>query len=153
GDDTVITLPDGETITVLDRTVSDVLAQIEVACVMRGTLVRTPQGDVPVETLAIGDAVLTVDGVAEPIRWIGRRAYARPFLTSRDRTAPIAFEPGSIAANQPERTLYVSPEHAMYVDNVLVPARLLADGQRIRQVSDFDTVEYFHLEFDEPQVI
>ena len=41
----------------------------------------------------------------------------------------------------------------MYVDNVLVPARLLENGRTIQQISDFDMVEYFHLEFDEAQII
>lgn len=151
--DTVITVPGGGTITVEGLTPAEVISQIEVACVMRGTLVRTPAGEVPVETLAIGDTVVTIDGAAEKIKWIGRRAYARPFLRYSGKIAPIMFEPGSIGPNQPARELYVSPEHAVYVDNVLVPAKLLQNGTTIRQISDFDEVEYFHLEFDEPQVI
>lgn len=151
--DTVIAVPGGGTITVQGLTPSEVISQIEVACVMRGTWVRTPAGEVPVETLAIGDTVVTIDGAAEKIKWIGRRAYARPFLRYSGKIAPIMFEPGSIGPNQPARELYVSPEHAVYVDNVLVPAKLLENGTTIRQISDFDEVEYFHLEFDEPQVI
>jgi hypothetical protein len=151
--DTVIEVAGGGTITVEGHSPAEVISQIDVACLMRGTSVRTPTGDVLVENLAIGDAVLTVDGTIEKIKWIGRRAYGRPFLRYSGKIAPIMFEPGSIGPNQPERSLYVSPEHAMYVDDVLVPARLLENGTTIRQVSSFDVVEYFHLEFDEPQVI
>jgi hypothetical protein len=63
------------------------------------------------------------------------------------------FRRGSLGPDLPARDLFVSPEHAMYLDGVLLPARLLVNGTSIRQVSDFDLVEYFHLEFDEPQVI
>jgi hypothetical protein len=150
---TIITVPDGGTITVEGLGIAEVLSQIDVACVMRGTLVRTPAGEIPVETLAVGDTVLTVDGTAERIKWIGRRTYARPFLRHKGKIAPIMFAPGSIGPDQPERPLYVSPEHAMYVNNVLIPAKLLENGTTIRQVGDFDEVEYFHLEFDKPQVI
>lgn len=153
GDDTVITLPDGTTITVAGAEVAEVIAALEVPCLMRGAMVLTPKGEVPVENLKIGDDVMTVDGTAETVKWIGRRAYARPFVARGGGIAPIVFERGSLGPNTPSRPLYVSPEHAMYVDNVLVPARLLANGTTIRQVKDFDLVEYFHLEFDEAQVI
>ncbi|WP_342362805.1 Hint domain-containing protein [Terrarubrum flagellatum] len=151
--DTVITLPDGNTITVQGLAPAQVLSHIEVACLMRGTMVRTPAGEVPVEQLAIGDEVLTIDGSCERIKWIGKRAYSRPFLARGEKIAPICFAPDSLGAQQPSRPLYVSPEHAIYVDNVLVPAKLLQNGASIRRASDFDLVEYFHLEFDEPQVI
>jgi hypothetical protein len=153
GDDTIITLPDGTTITVESAQVADVVAALEVPCLMRGTMVLTPKGEVAVEKLKIGDEVMTVDGTADRVKWIGTRAYGRPFLSHGERIAPVLFEKGSLGPNRPSRPLYVSPEHAMYVDNVLVPARLLANGMSIRQVRDFDLVEYFHLEFDDAQVI
>ncbi|PZO74546.1 MAG: type I secretion protein, partial [Mesorhizobium amorphae] len=34
-------------------------------CFLPGTLIATPSGTVPVETLAIGDLVLTADGNAQ----------------------------------------------------------------------------------------
>jgi hypothetical protein len=152
--DTVITVgPDGGSITVTGMTPAEVLSHIEVACVMRGTKVKTPDGEVAVEQLGIGDRVITIDGSVEEIKWIGRRAYSRPFLMHRGHIAPVKFAAGSLGPDMPAAPLYVSPEHAMYVDNVLVPARLLENGTTIRQINDFDVVEYFHLEFDEPQVI
>lgn len=155
GNDTLITVPGsgGGSITVKGLTPAEVVSHLDVACLMRGTMVLTPDGEVPVETLAIGDEVLTVDGEAETVKWIGRRAYARPFLAVGDRIAPILFRAGSLGTDMPTRDLYVSPEHAMYVDDVLVPAKLLVNGDSIVQVGDFDRVEYFHLEFEEAQVI
>jgi hypothetical protein len=155
GGDTVITLPgpDGGTITVKGLSPAEVIAHIEVACLMRGTLVRTPKGEVPVEVLAIGDEVVTVDGEAVPIKWIGRRAYARPFIAKGGKVAPVLLRANALGTQCPSSDLYVSPEHAIHVDGVLVPARLLVNGDTIRQVHDFDRVEYFHLEFDDPQVI
>jgi serralysin len=153
GSDTVIEIPGGGSITVKGLTPSEVLSHVEVACLARGTLVRTPRGETPVEALAIGDEILTVDGEAEPIKWIGRRAYAKPFIAAGPKIAPILFRAHSLGPSVPSRDLYVSPEHAMLVDDALVPARLLVNGDSIRQVHDFDRVEYFHLEFDSPQVI
>lgn len=43
-----------------------------VPCFACGTLIATPDGERPVETLAIGDLVTTMNGTA-PVRWIGRK--------------------------------------------------------------------------------
>ncbi len=155
GDDVIINVPGsgGGTITVQNATVAEVASQIEVACLLRGTTVATPKGEVPVEELAIGDEVQTVDGVAKQIKWIGRRAYARAFVEASGKIAPVLFTAGSLGPDMPVRDLYVSPEHAVYVGDALVPARLLINGSSIRQVANFDIVEYFHIELDAPEVI
>jgi hypothetical protein len=47
----------------------------------------------------------------------------------------------------------VSPEHAMYIDGMLIPAALLVNGGSIAQEEWVDEVTYFHLEFDSHEVI
>ncbi|MEE4187556.1 MAG: Hint domain-containing protein, partial [Roseobacter sp.] len=44
-----------------------------VPCLTRGTLIRTPSGDVPIESLNVGDLVCTMHHGAQQIRWIGSR--------------------------------------------------------------------------------
>lgn len=143
----------GGSITVNDVTVAQLAGQIQVACLMRGTKVLTPSGDAAIETLSIGDMVTTIDGVARPIKWIGRRGYSRSFVEASARIAPVLIAAGAFGPNVPASDLYVSPDHAVCVDHVLVPAGLLVNGTTIRQVTDFDAVEYFHLEFEAPEVI
>jgi hypothetical protein len=153
GTDVVIDVPGKGTVTVLNANVADVQAHTEIACLMRGTMVLTPKGEVAVEALAIGDLVTTIDGAAAPVKWIGRRAYARAFVAASGKVAPVLFTAGSLGEKMPVRDLYVSPEHAMLVDDVLVPAKLLINGQSIRQVSHFDMVEYFHVELEDAEVL
>ena len=57
-----------------------------VPCFVADTLIRTPNGDVPVETLAPGDLVETVDEGAQPLRWIGMRQ-----VKSVGNLAPVRF--------------------------------------------------------------
>jgi hypothetical protein len=47
----------------------------------------------------------------------------------------------------------VSPEHALFIDGMLVPARHLTNGKSIVQRRDLDVVEYFHLELADHAVI
>lgn len=142
----------GGTITVNSATVAQVRAAIDVACLVRGTLVQTPFGPRSVETLEIGDLVDTIDGVAKPIRWIGHRAFAGPFLDGNEKAMPVSIAAGAFGC-APTRELLVSPDHAIQVGEVLVPARLLIDGTTIRQRADFQFVEYFHLEFETGEII
>ena len=123
------------------------------ACYCHGTLIRTDKGDVAVEELAIGDKVVTLDGRAEPIRWIGRRNYSGRALAGRSHLLPVLFRAGSLRKGIPERDLRVSPMHAMYLEGVLVPAWLLVNGTTIVREAEAATVDYVHIELAEHDVI
>jgi Hint domain len=53
----------------------------------------------------------------------------------------------------PRCNLDVSPNHAIFIDDVLVPARKLVNGVTIYQREAVDSVEYFHLELEAHDVI
>ncbi len=140
-------------IIVKGATVQEVAARVEVACLTRGTLVRTPQGDVAVENLSIGDEVTTTDGTAVAIKWIGRRSYSRSFLDANERIVPVVIGAHALGESMPDRDLMVSPDHAVLVDDQLVPAGLLVNDGSVRRAARLERVDYFHLEFEEPQVV
>ncbi len=123
------------------------------ACFLRGTLILTDHGDVPVETLAIGDVLVTALGHHRPIRWIGRRSYAGRFLAANEGIHPVRFHAGSLGAALPQRDLLVSPEHAMFLDGMLIPARSLVNGVTIVQERGLAKVDYFHVELDTHDVL
>jgi hypothetical protein len=64
----------------------------DIACYCRGTHILTGKGEVAVEDLAIGDAVVTASGQARPIKWIGRRSYGGRFIMGRNDILPICFK-------------------------------------------------------------
>jgi hypothetical protein len=125
---------------------------ITVACFRDGTLIMTEHGERPIESLAIGDRVLTRDRELKPVRWIGRRHYANTALSGRE-VLPVVVEAGALGDQLPRRDLWVSPEHALYLDGALVPAGLLVNGVSIRTDESVKSVTYYHLEFDAQEVI
>ena len=152
GDSAVVTYAGGQ-ISLAGVSTEGLADAIDIACVVRGTLIRTPAGEVPVETLSIGDAVVTAEGLSRPVKWIGKRGYSRAFIQRNPKVAPILIRRGVLGEAAPASDLSVSPEHGIYVDGVLVPAKLLVNDDTIRPVLDVESVEYFHVELETPDVL
>ncbi len=124
-----------------------------VPCYLEGTHIRTDRGEVSVERLGIGDRVMTLDGSAKPIKWIGRRSYAGAIPAGLRDVVPVLIEAGALGDNRPVRDLIVSPLHALYLDGLLVPAERLVNGRTIRRRPDIDPIRYVHIELDRHDVI
>lgn len=122
-------------------------------CYCRGSAIRTAAGDVPVEALRAGDIILTQDGQRRPVIWIGQRSYAGRFLRANAHVQPVCFRSGSLGGGLPYRDLMVSPDHAMYLDGLLVPARCLVNGATVVRMEGLDRVDYFHVELDQHDVL
>ncbi|KGM87977.1 Hint domain protein [Roseovarius mucosus DSM 17069] len=126
-----------------------------VPCFVAGTLIRTPEGEVPVDMLRPGDLVMTQDDGAQPLRWIGHR-----------RVAAIGdFAPIQIAANTfgRHRALLLSPLHRVLIRDslaellfgereVLIAARDLVNDRSVRRIEG-GMVDYVHILFDRHQVV
>ncbi|MBK1837495.1 Hint domain-containing protein [Azospirillum sp. YIM B02556] len=121
-------------------------------CILRGTHVRSASGDVPVESLKIGDMIQSsLTGEFRAIRWIGRRLLdGSSFDTEQQRKVhlPVRIARDAIAQGLPARDLYISPGHALLIGEYGVSARLLINGSSIRQVEAMEEIEYFHVELD-----
>jgi T5SS/PEP-CTERM-associated repeat protein len=118
---------------------------IQVACFLAGTHIETECGAIPVEALCLGDKVrnLLSRGNNEII-WIGRRhidcrRHPRPELVRPIRIASGAFGPGL-----PRRDLYLSPDHSLYLEGILIPVKYLVNGLNIVQTT-LDEVTYYHV--------
>ena len=105
-----------------------------IPCFLTGTRIATPSGEVAVEALQPGDLVLTADGRAVPVRFVGRRAVM-PRFAGAEAANPIRIAAGALAENVPARDLFVSPNHGIVVDGVLAFASALVNGTTIAQVA------------------
>ncbi len=148
--------PDTDTVGQVEpETAADVAAQAldQIVCFTPGTRILTALGDRPIETLQIGDLVVTRDQGQRPIRWIGRRRVSADNLL-----APIRFR-----ADDAESGLLVSPRHRVLftgqkvymrfgTSEVLVAAKDLVDGCNVTR-QPVSEITYTHLMFDHHEVI
>ena len=125
---------------------SDTVLEFSALCFCVGTAIATPAGEVAVEDLRAGDLVLAADGRRLPIRWIGQSHVAKAFADPL-RAYPIRIRAGALGENLPKRDLRVSPEHAIFIADILVQAAALVDGVTVlREHSVPDHFTYYHLE-------
>jgi T5SS/PEP-CTERM-associated repeat protein len=123
-----------------------------VSCFTAGTRVETETGPVAVEQLRIGDRVMTADGRVEPVIWIGQRAVDCRRHPRPETVWPVRIATGAFGRNVPRRDLYLSPDHAVFVDDVLVPVKYLINGTTIVQV-ERSSVAYYHVELPYHELI
>ena len=123
--------------------IADLAAAALVSCFAAGTRIATPGGPVPVEALAPGDRVTTLTGPAA-IGWVGRRTVRLAGAAGR-RARPVRIQAGAFGAGLPARDLLLSPEHAVYAAEVLIPARALCGCRGIAVDQGIEAITYYHV--------
>ena len=130
--------------------------EILAVCYARGTMIATPDGEKPVESLRAGKRVIIlVDGepVARPVKWLGRRRIELASHPRPETVAPIRIQHDAFADGIPHRDLLVSPDHAIFVDGKLICARQLVNGTTIRKDTGWTAVDYYHVELDQHAIL
>ncbi|WP_284948154.1 Hint domain-containing protein [Acidisoma cladoniae] len=149
-----ITTSDGSAFTFIDvtsltQTSADTFS---VACFSRGTRIATSRGEIAVEALTLDDQVLTVDSGPSAIRWIGYRDIDLTRHAAPDHVRPIRVRTGAFGQGRPRRDLMLSPDHAIFVEGVLIPVKYLVNDITIRQM-EAETVTYFHIELERHEIV
>jgi hypothetical protein len=123
-----------------------------IACFLAGTMIATDRGEVAVEALAAGMMVRTAAGALRPVTWVGHRRIDCRRHPNPHLVWPVVVQRGAFAEGVPARDLYLSPDHAVEFDGVLIPVRHLVNGRTVRREMR-DQVQYFHVELDAHDVI
>ncbi|WP_158932446.1 Hint domain-containing protein [Acidisphaera sp. S103] len=123
-----------------------------VVCFRAGTMIGTPAGEVPVETLNIGDLVLTAQNGPRAVTWIGN---GKVLATRGRRSAatPVIVRKGALADNVPNADLHVTKAHSLYIDGVLIPVEFLVNHRTILWDDRAREVDIYHVELDSHDVL
>jgi hypothetical protein len=126
-------------------------------CFLKGTRIRTAEGERKIEDLAIGDLIPTMFGGLRPIQWIGRYPFKKsdPSKLWVKDARPVRIARSALAPEVPHSDLYVTAAHSLMVDGVLAPAETLINGSTIARYEprEYDELEYFHLKLESHDVI
>ncbi len=135
-----------------------------VPCFTPGTLIATDWGEVDVDTLAVGDRVLTRDHGYQTIRWIGRRDLGAAELARLPKLRPVLIAKDALGAGMPARDLRVSPQHRLLLRGaraelltgeaeVLAPAVHFVGRPGVARDAAAAGVRYIHLMFDRHEIV
>jgi hypothetical protein len=118
------------------------------SCLAAGTPIATRRGRIPVERLRPGDIAILATGGRARIAWIGWRLCVlrqRPEAPVDVHAWPVVFAAGCLQPRVPRHDVVLSPDHAVYIRDRLVPAHLLVNGATIRR-HPVARVTYYHVE-------
>ena len=118
---------------------------ITVACFRTGTSIATDRGDMPVESLRPGNRVALAGGGTDTVRWVGHRRVDCRRHPRPDDVRPVRIAAHAFGLGRPARDVWLSPDHAVFMDGVLIPVRYLLNAATVRQ-EDAAAVTYWHVE-------
>lgn len=130
-----------------------------VSCYVGGTRILTPEGEIRIEHLSIGDNVSTRDHGSQQIRWIG--SVTVPAI---GKLAPVKIARGALGVGIPARDLYVSRQHRMLLISkvaakmlgkaeVLMPAIKLVGLPGVDLDLRHPAVTYHHILLDRHEIL
>lgn len=138
--------------------IQDLLSQLEngeiVHCFAAGTLIETSEGEVAVETLAIGDNILTASGETTTIKWVGRHTVSN--AAADPNRQPVRIRASALGKEKPHRDLVVTASHGLVVDGLVINAGVLVNGGTIDYMpwNELDEiVTYYHIETEGHEVV
>ncbi len=150
-------------LTLVSSTGGDGFAEIfllgdEAPCFAAGTRIATERGEVAVEALGVGDMVRVLLGGGpqgsdfSEVIWVGRREVDCARHPHPRKVWPVRIAAGAFGPNRPGKELFLSPDHAVYIEDVLIPIKHLINGSTIVQVP-VQHVTYHHIELAQHDVL
>lgn len=138
-------------------------AEQDAPCFVSGTMILTEAGEQAVESLGIGDRVLTRDHGLQPIRWIGHK-YIPATDGASDHLRPICLKANCFGPGIPARNLLVSPNHRILIHDffcsllfetreVLACAKFLLESDGVIAADIGGGFAYYHILFDRHEII
>ncbi|WP_249023717.1 Hint domain-containing protein [Acetobacter ascendens] len=130
-----------------------------ITCFLTGSMIRTPNGDVAVEDIQIGDEVIAFDwkndkDLVRPVVWVGKaHATVRPELHDDEAGWPVRVLKDAIADGVPYKDMLITAEHCLFFRDRFVPVRMLVNGISIFYDKSITSYDYYHVETEQHSII
>ncbi len=134
-----------------------------ITCFTPGTGIATQSGLKAVETLEVGDRVLTRDCGFQPVRWVGQRNVSCTKFPANPNSLPVLIRADALGPGCPERDMIVSPRHRIltkdskHLETTGETEALIEAGALVGQPGIMCVVPhqltYVHVLFDHHEVI
>jgi len=127
---------------------SPVTATVNVVCFLAGTLIATPTGERPIESLKPGDLISTAEG-PRPVRFLARSTRSIEQLQALGKM-PIRINQGAFGCLGPAQDSFLSPSHAIHFAGSLVEAGAMINGTSVQQLNDWpdSALTYYNIELE-----
>jgi hypothetical protein len=123
----------------------DIQSTDQVICITKGSMIQTPSGETPIETLRTNDRVTTGDGRIVPVTDMKQIVV----VAATKANAPYVIERGAFGPGLPPKRLEVSPRHAVQLRPGLwdIPLEAAKENHRVYQNTALlgKPVVYYHL--------
>lgn len=129
------------------------------ACFLAESMIRTPNGDVAVENVHIGDEIMVFDwrnntDIVCPVIWVGKaHVNVRHGLPDDEAGWPVRILKDAIAKDVPYKDMLITAEHSLFFQDKFVPVRMLVNGCSIFYDRSIQSYDYFHIETENHSVI
>ncbi|WP_256940143.1 Hint domain-containing protein, partial [Acetobacter malorum] len=126
-------------------------------CFLAGSMIQTPNGDVPVEKICVGDVITTYVNDKEDSRsviWAGKvHATVRSELKDDEAGYPVRVLKDAVADGVPYKDMLITAEHCLFFEGRFVPVRMLVNGVSIFYDKSITSYDYYHVETEQHSVI
>lgn len=135
---------------------------ITFGCFLAGSMIETPEGDVPVESLKRGDQIMTYveeSPVNRPVIWAGRQhVTVRNGLPDDEAGYPVRIIKDAIADGVPykdmlNKDMLITGDHCLFFDGAFIPVRMLVNGRSIFFDRRLSSYTYYHVETPQHAII
>jgi hypothetical protein len=135
---------------------------VQFVCFANGTQICTSGGEAPVESLGVGDLVVTRDHGLQPIQWL--RHDLQPLQDVCEHERPVLIRTGALGPGIPSEDLIVSPNHRILVGGsrqlqdlfrteAFAPAKSLTSLRGIRHMKGKRHITWVHFACDRHEVV
>ena len=133
-----------------------------IPCYAPGMLINTPDGPRAVETLRVGDRVMTADHGPQTIRWV--RSGLVPLEDADASGKPVLIRAGALGRGLPAQDLIVSPQHrilvgghgqlqAIFAREASAPAKALTGLPGIRHMMGRREIVWYRFACDRHEIV